>query len=438
MDISISQLIDNLASSSSDTGMVASSFIPAEFPSFLEAAQSPPIPEPPPPPAETSGEKEQQTTEANAQSEKPDLSSQDHKAEDSSKKVKKPAQASQAAASAVAGGVASAVPTAKPASTVAPSQAGPQADKAVSPVTAKPAAASEAKVSLSNLPVDPVATVVSATVAPEAATPQIAVPAAAGIQAPPTAPASAVDPTSVLAQVAFPDSNSPDPGLAVSDLPSTQLALVTPNAAVESLQVASLNSLSTQSPGPSDVRVSPAGKPDPDNVMHTLVPTQVTSGQANGGQASGSGSQSNANPNQSQAQVQTSEVVKQITEHTENVALRAASENVTVHLQTEDDTNVTMMVKSAHGQVQAQFMTNNEALRNALHQNRPQLAQTLETKGLNLGQVSVGLKNSSSRQDPSGGRPNQGGSSKSMAQTPTKQSGRIAKNSLDAGVDLWI
>ena len=403
---------------------------PDEFPNMLQAAQAPPGPEPPPTQAQTSGVEEQQTNEANAQSEKPDLSSQTEKTDDSSKddstkKVKKGSSSTSDAAIALPG-ISLALPESKAVSTTPPPSAPTSTHAVVGTADKGQPIAGQDKVSLSQLPVDPVANIVSASAGVEVGTGQ----ANAGIQAPdPTIPVvPPVDPAALAAvDLASADAAPAEPAGPVVTMPQAVADFT-----VQAGQTQGLTSpTSTTTPNP-DAHGVQAAKPDSDPVTSLAAQGQASSGQTGNGQSTGANGQGAGN------QSQNADVIRQISEHSDKMALKSASENVTVHLQTEDDTNVTMMVKSARGEVQAQFVTNNEALRNALHQNRPQLAQTLETKGLNLGQVSVGFKNSSTRQDQPGRRPTQGGAAASLAPTHSKESGRMSSNPLLAGVDIWI
>lgn len=84
-------------------------------------------------------------------------------------------------------------------------------------------------------------------------------------------------------------------------------------------------------------------------------------------------------------------VIREITDHVEKLATAKSAENVTVHLQADDQTNVMVVVKSLRGDVQAKITTNNESLKNALSQNRPQLEHTFNNKGMNLSGMSVGV-----------------------------------------------
>lgn len=458
-----------------------------EFVNVLQAAQSPPVPQPPPPPNPpvTDGEKELQSNEPTAQTEKPDLSSEDDEAGDDSKKVKKPAQP---AASPVplalvpqAAGPAPAVKavTADPGKT--PARAGPS----VTPVSAKGAATPQPeKVSLSELPTDPVAKISSATAAVEPAVAKVPVAddkvsvapvldvSDVAAQAPTSAKSdvsdgsalsdlsdksgapdvsggtaqaaatTALDATALattdLATATAPPSIAPvtDPTIGAPPLvTSTAQSAQTTQSVQASQSVQSLGTVQTTASNNtfSSSHGGPGGKTDADSAVQAIGQAGPASGQA-GGQSAG------AQPGQSQNQSQTEDVIREIAQHTEKLALRTASENVTVHLQTDDDTNISMNVKSSRGEVQAQFMTNNEGLRNALHENRTQLAHNLENKGMNLGQVSVGLKNSSSRQDHPAPRQNQGARAAVAAPTQLNETGKATASFTTPadGVDLWI
>ncbi len=336
-------------------------------------------------------------------------------------------------------------------------------------MAAKGASPQPEKVSLSELPTDSVAKIASATAGQElgiaasakgANAPTEVTAADAGTE-PATGPA-----VSDLSSKAGPSDPSPcysghsapsrRSGVATTDLATATAVTVTPVAdpTTGSVQLTNANAQSVQttqtvqavqatSGTPLQATGSntsfsashggPGGKAEPDASVQGIAQTGSGGGQA-GGQSAG------AQSGQNQSQSQTEDVIREIAQHTEKLALRTASGNVTVHLQTEDDTNITMNVKFTRGEVQAQFMTNNEGLRNALHQNRTQLAQGLETKGMNLGQVSVGLKNSSSRQDQPAQRQNQGGRAAVAATTQLKGTGtaRASFATSADGVDLWI
>ncbi len=95
MEIQSISLASSNASDVSDSALLANMPSMDEFENVLQAAQSPPPPQPPPPPnpGVADGEKELQSNEPIAQTEKPDLSSEDDDKNDDSKKVKKPATA---------------------------------------------------------------------------------------------------------------------------------------------------------------------------------------------------------------------------------------------------------------------------------------------------------------------------------------------------------
>lgn len=130
-------------------------------------------------------------------------------------------------------------------------------------------------------------------------------------------------------------------------------------------------------------------------------------------------------------------LIGEIASHVEKLATAKAGADVTVHLQTDDLTNVLLTVKTLRGQVEAQITTDNPALRNALHQNRPQLAQSFDAKGMNLGQVSVGLKGGGGeRQAP---RDHQRSNSQLQHREPSQAQGQPRQlRPKSDGVDLWI
>jgi hypothetical protein len=310
--------------------------------------------------------------------------------------------------------------------------------QAAAPATSKSQPGQDSgKVSLSELPIDSVADIASATSGVDAASDSVPLPAVtalpdAGTPLPIGLPLAAQVPVaSAVADLATASANAVAPSGGAVPVPlsadlNLQAATAQTVQAAGSLAVPATTNTFAVSHG------APGTKSDADTQVQTIGQDNSGNAQASGGHAQGAGADTASNQSQNE------DVIRMIAEHTEKVALKTASENVTVHLQTDDDTNLSMTVKSAHGEVQAQFMTNNEGLRNALHSNQTQLAQTLETKGMNLGQVSVGLNNSSSRQDQQAPKPNQGTSSRISAPTQAKATSTATFGTPDKGVDLWI
>jgi hypothetical protein len=434
--------LTNIVSDASE--MAAWVNIPAssEFQEALQAAQSPPGPQPPPsspPPQAASGEEEQQIQEPIAQSEKPDPSPKNSKAEDSSKKMKKTSDA-EPTTQAVLAAAGPTAPITKDAPAASPSKS---ATSQTQPVQAAKTPDPKAdKVSLDNLPKDSSTKIVSAKAGVEPSTPTTA-PQEAVVE-----PASAAATVDAAPSIELPPADNltaPAPS-AVSvptDVPAApQPAAPSASAIPDAATVAVVQSSAASMPGGTataqESHSFSASHQDASEPVTVIAQTQASGSQPGGGGTSAGNGGNNPQPGAK------TEVFKLISEHTERMALKAAGENVTVHLQGEGDTAVSMTVKSARGEVQAQIVTNNESLRNALHQNRPQLAQTLETKGMSLGQMSAGFSNGSSAGKGQTGNPQQ----LNGARTPTNNAAVQTTSSATAqrgfastknsGVDLSI
>ncbi|HEY3783288.1 MAG TPA: flagellar hook-length control protein FliK [Fimbriimonadaceae bacterium] len=434
MDLNLLALGTSLFGGMVDTSGQAAATNPDEFQNILEMTQAPPGPEPPPPNPDASGEKELQTQESNTQSNKPDLSSTD-KTQSSSDKDKKTSQVH-----AIATGVAvvqpmvligaanatNALPTGGKA-TAKGTATGPDIKTAAGTTpaaTATPTAkASPTLVSLKELPTDASATIVSAqsTTDPTTAQPATTTPAPTGTIDSPLP--IAIDPTAAPAV-------NPQIGTNIANQ-QIQAALATAKDSGFAMPNPTSSSNSTPS--------VPAAPSVQNNIIQAQQATNSGS-QTAGGNAGGAQSGNNNQTAQQNAQQLTNiEAIKEFVDHADKLALTKAAENVTVHLQTEDNTSITLNVKSSHGEIAAQIVTNNESLRNALHQNRGQLNHSFENKGMNLGQVSVGLNGQGKQQRPSQQQQfNTGATSSSAKETTTSTPGSFPTASAGKGVDLSI
>lgn len=358
--------IVNLASAVLPTSSPAMSAEPkpgASFGQVLQSTKAPPGPEPPQNNT-GSGEKEQKTQEPNAQSKTPDLSSKD-------------SQANGPLAAAL-----NFLPVAPwLANFFGPQRLGEKMLASAGNVGALSASATTAaatiagdkdQVSLSALPQAPQAQIVFAKSDGDAK---------AGLQAVPTGTPGSTQSLTQIDNAIPQEAAVPTPDSSAPPVPEPA------NAAVRDIALAST---------PVSDKPQTAHAPATQNTSSFQNAAQVSSAGAFAGHFGGGNSQPEQQAQQGNPDpAAVIDAVKTIASHVDKLAAAKAVENVTVHLQSEDNSNVVLTVKAVHGQVQAQIVTDNGGLNSALHQNRSQLAHTLQAKGMTLGDVSVGLKNSS-------------------------------------------
>jgi hypothetical protein len=359
----------------------------SDFTQYLQSAQAPPGPEPPPPPNPiNTQEKEQKTIEPNAQSKKPDLSSDKNDEADNRKKIAahaiEVAQGLQTA-EAVLGAVGNVLAT-QTDSKIAPD---PKTGLAVvAPGTDTTAVDKTALVSLTELPKDAAATIVSAKSTPDLVDAKAAIaPTANAAIAGALSDAKASIKDAIKVGPTTPGATPP------TSTKSTPLDLKTADATTTSDApvVSEKPSSDTKQGSQGD---STQQQPQDKGAAHA-GPTFTLQGAPIAANAQ----TETAAPASTQVSTasQAVNVIRDISAHADKLGAVRSAENVTVHLQSDDQTDVTVVVKSLRGNVQTQIMTNNDALKNALHQNKPQLSQAFQQKGMNLSQASVGMQGGS-------------------------------------------
>lgn len=83
-------------------------------------------------------------------------------------------------------------------------------------------------------------------------------------------------------------------------------------------------------------------------------------------------------------------VIKQVTDRIELLIAAKPKQGVTIHLDPGDLGKVTIVVKSQGKDVEAQILTNNESVRQAIVQAKSQLIEQLDQRGFSLATVTVG------------------------------------------------
>jgi hypothetical protein len=387
------------------------------FKSCLHNAQAPPGPEPPPDPSPSKGTEELQTSEPNAQSKKPDLDPTAEK--DAASKGHSFAAVSASGLNPIAL-LNAAIPTTLGASALEPPKAQlptlPGAKQG--PVLVGPAEQKgEVQVSLADLPKDPSAQVLSAC---KNITPQQEAAKAADAALKAEKPQPAQVPTVPQKDAKAPDARPEDPAVGV------------PSKAVVDASLPDQRSdhNAPSHPGPDHQPQQFVNHQPQPAVKATAQAQTTTSAPADVKQSS------SAMLHSSQA----IQIIREITDHADRLSTLKSAGSVTVHLQTEDFANVTMVVKALKGRVEAQILTDNDQLKNALHQNRPQLTETFQARGMNLSHVSVGSQagtDSDRQRQPERPRTAQQLMLREADQdrrptffAPTRQP--------HAGVDLWI
>lgn len=135
-------------------------------------------------------------------------------------------------------------------------------------------------------------------------------------------------------------------------------------------------------------------------------------------------------------------VVRQVADRIELLAA-APRDGVTVRLEPRDLGSITMVVKSQGDEVDAHIVASNEGVRAALDGSRVQLREALESRGLNLGTMTVGQEaahQSSERDAAMHHAPTHRGFSMGNAageQIAAPRDWRAAARS-NHGMDLWI
>ncbi len=137
-------------------------------------------------------------------------------------------------------------------------------------------------------------------------------------------------------------------------------------------------------------------------------------------------------------------VINQVADRIEYLAAAKPRGGVTIHLDPKELGSITLVVKQVNGAVDAQVMTENSQVREALTTHQPQLGIALENRGLNLNSITVSgqsqlgadaQRQAFQQQDPHRGRPH----------TTFHQNDRGGKAEAEpraqlatSGVDLWI
>lgn len=87
--------------------------------------------------------------------------------------------------------------------------------------------------------------------------------------------------------------------------------------------------------------------------------------------------------------VETASVLKQVADRLEMLAAAKPKDGVTIQLDPGDLGQIILKVKGAGNDVSAEITAQHDGVRQALEQNKAQLSQNLEGKGLNLNQVTI-------------------------------------------------
>lgn len=101
---------------------------------------------------------------------------------------------------------------------------------------------------------------------------------------------------------------------------------------------------------------------------------------------------------------QTNQVIRQASDRIALLAISRSKEAVTIHLSPPDLGDLTLVVRSAGGKVDADITATNDSVKQALQQHASQLGHSLSQRGLELNSVSVGTQGNHSTEGQSSAR----------------------------------
>jgi flagellar hook-length control protein FliK len=140
-------------------------------------------------------------------------------------------------------------------------------------------------------------------------------------------------------------------------------------------------------------------------------------------------------------------VLRQVADRIEYLAAARPKDGVTIQLNPIELGTIMLKINSRGNEVEAQIQASNEQVRFALEHSRPQLAQTLESRGLSLGNVTIsgstghqamadqGFRNAQHQADQAPQHAPFFGREVALGGLPTDWRSATRKA---AGVDLWI
>lgn len=336
---------------------------PGEFDNLLAAASGPPGPEPPPKVQPAPREEKQKTVEPNAQSKKPDFLSRKREAkkpqaEPAHKEAKAPKSPEVPPSQEAKPQQQMADQPAKQADGAAPASAQPTPatpQVAIAPELAIPAEAEA--ISLKELPKCEAAPIVDASVKTITATAAKAADIAgikAPVQAAVTEPTPAATKSAAKVETEFAAILQTEQGSAV-------------------LQISEEDASAGADSGAK-------GKEGSETLAAAAEAAQAKPAQ-------------NA-PEIERTQIQlppgvTRDVIRQVADRIGAMALKKSTEEVTIQLHPADLGSITLQISNVDNRVEARITTENHAVRHALQENRTQLQQSIASKGLELGKVSV-------------------------------------------------
>ncbi len=147
-------------------------------------------------------------------------------------------------------------------------------------------------------------------------------------------------------------------------------------------------------------------------------------------------------------------VVRQVAERIENLVASRPKDGVVVHLEPRDLGTVTLVVKGLQGALDVQVSASDDRVRESLNSSRPELAQALAPRGIELRELRVSTapasttsSSTSNGSNPNGGNPNSNseGRPQSPSSSPTlvkassaETSAPRSARSTGRGVDLLV